>query len=112
MDPDTETTTETTTGVYRLPVTQYMRPDGRQEQNWIDVPEQLGALATAVLDDPRTRRFAAEVLMTGTVSFTLELADRDEPDPVNILTPNGPEVITAVEKLIRQAHAWVTTEES
>lgn len=96
---------------FRLQLTQYMRPNGRQEDTSIMVSAELGELATAVLADPRVRRFAVEVLMTDVASFTLELKGPSEPDPINLLVANGPGVIATVEKLIRQSHRWVTTGE-
>lgn len=92
-----------------IPFTQYLRPDGRTTPIEIDMPDDIEKEARQLIN--RGIRFEAEVLTTGMVSLTSRFANADE-DTINIqLCRNGPEVLTAVEKLIRTTSERVKDEE-
>jgi len=84
--------------------TQFLRPDGRTRPARIERPAKITTLATAIL--AAGGRFEIEELREGTVSMTVEHPDyEDEQGPVAIeLCENGPAVLDAVDKLIRDAH--------
>jgi hypothetical protein len=66
------------------------------------MPKELADRAFALIKNGFF--FECEVLMDGTVSMTCEGPDSDENGPIAIeLCPNGPEVPTAVRKLILAA---------
>jgi hypothetical protein len=78
---------------------QFMRPDGRQVTNTIERPPEIEAKAGAIVG--RGLRFEAEVLLDGTVSFTVSDGEED----IDIeLAQNGPEVPLAVDRLIERVH--------
>ena len=79
-----------------IPFTQYKYPDGRKVPLEVDRPFRIWAKAMALI--AQGFRFEAEVLQTtGEVSLTI--AD-DEEDLAIEVCSNGPEVLTAVDKLI------------
>jgi len=83
---------------------QYMRPDGRQKPTQcLDIKDDLRP--NYELMQQAGLNFAAEVLMSGMVSLTIE--DRVREEDVQILVvPNGPAVPRAVESLL----SWCTPE--
>jgi hypothetical protein len=85
-----------------IPFTQYMRPDGRKVPVSVERPEEIEAAAHAFI--ARGGWFECEELMTGHVSLTACAIVDDEPDDVAIeICRNGPEVPTAVDRLVRKA---------
>ena len=87
--------------------TQYMMPDGRTRDQWIDMEE----------DHPEAEEKARKIEAAGyyfememlsdykTCSFTIVHPSLDEGDPVDMaceLAFNGPEVIDAIVKLIME----------
>ncbi len=79
-----------------IPFTQFMYPNGHKVETGIDRPTEVWAKAMALI--AQGFRFEAEVLQSsGEISLTI--AD-DEEDLAIQVCPNGPEVETAVDKLI------------
>ncbi len=75
-----------TMSLYEIPVTQYLRPDGRKIRVYVDRPRDIYNKAMEIID--MGYRFETEVLTTGHVSLTI--AD-DEADHDIELTNNEPE---------------------
>lgn len=82
--------------------TQYMRPNGRQEQISIERDPEVEAKAKEI--EERGYRFEAEVLMNGMVSFTV-FSPVDDVDVASELVSNGPKVLDAVDRLVNGWHA-------
>lgn len=81
-----------------IPFTQYLMPGGRKTSVEIDRPPEVEQLADEVIS--RGWVFECEMLRTGAISFTVS----DGEDDVCIeLSPNGPQVLDAVDKLVRDA---------
>jgi len=78
--------------------TQYIRPNGREVSIEIevadDLEDQLHAIRSAGAE------LTAEVLTTGEVSLTIEEPDCGDWDC--IVVSNGPDVVSAVDSLIRR----------
>lgn len=84
-----------------IPFTQYLMPDGRKASVVIDVENDIAALAADIIS--HGFRFECEVLRTGQVSLTI--FDPEEEDDIDIrVVPNGPEVIEAIDSLVREFH--------
>lgn len=83
-----------------IPFTQYLRPDGKKQLIFIDRPDEIATVAKHVTD--KGFRFEAEVLTTGHVSLTV-FDPEDEVDIAIKVVPNGPEVVEAVDELVRIA---------
>ena len=78
---------------------QYLRPDGRTRMIEVDRPDDIYLLAAEVVAAGGV--FTAEELMTGTISVACEHGDAD----IAIeLSPNGPGVNEAVDRLVKKAH--------
>jgi hypothetical protein len=77
--------------------TQYIRPNGRPTTVTIDRPEEISALAAAIVKDGF--RFECEHLTTGHASLTIAGPDDDEDIEV---VPNGPEVPVAIDRMIKR----------
>jgi len=71
---------------FPVAVTQFKRPDGRQERTSTDLPDGYQAAYDDMSD--HGCRFEAEVLTNGMVSVTI--SDSDEDIDIS-LTPNGPQ---------------------
>lgn len=90
-----------------IPFTQYLRPDGRTRQVIFSVNGPAAGLAKSIMD--RGHRFEAEVLTTGEVSLTVtDPENEDGADLCIEISPNGPEVPTAVLKLIGRSSRILT----
>jgi len=84
-----------------IPFTQYLLPDGRTAHVEIERSPEVEAQAERFL--ALGGHFDAEVLRTGEVSFTAEVGD----DLCAIeVTPNGPAVLAAVDRLVATAAKW------
>jgi hypothetical protein len=81
--------------------TQFLRPDGRRETVWIERTAEVAALAKAIVE--AGGRFEIEELMDHTVSMAVEKGD-DGPVAME-LCKNGPDVLDAVDRLVREAAA-------
>jgi len=79
-------------------LTQYMMPDGRQVPVTINLDESLRPQYDRMKEDGR--RFAAEMLRTSEISLTIEDIQEEEDIDIRIV-PNGPEVPTAMEDMLR-----------
>lgn len=88
-----------------IPFTQYVRPDGRKRP--VDAPADRETYDLAQQVIAAGMRFECEVLTTGQVSLTV--AHRDE-DVAIELSPNGPEIDEALQRLVRKAHALIGAE--
>ena len=84
-----------------IPFTLYLLPNGRQVQTSIEVPDEISAMAQEIR--ARGNRFECEILTTGQVSLTVHNNQTEEDTAIEICA-NGPEVIKAVEKLVRTAY--------
>lgn len=78
-----------------IPFTQYLRPSGRPIPIELPCSEGLSGVVDEILK--RGYRFEVEVLRTGEVSFTIS---DGEQDLAIELSANGPEVPSAIDRLI------------
>ena len=89
-----------------IPFTQYLLPNGRKRATSIDVDEETKKLAQQFMD--AGGYFECEILSTEDISLT---ACFDQPDGDNDIAvevvQNGPDVIKAVQKLVRNAVEWL-----
>jgi hypothetical protein len=74
---------------------QYLRPDGRPKDIWIERPEEIAAAAELIWGSGL--RLEAEVLAGGTVSLTVS---NDAGDYAWEMCTNGPGIKEAVDRLI------------
>ena len=88
----------------RILFTQYLRPNGRAEEIWIERPDDVVTKAKAII--AAGARFEIEELSDGTVSMTVEHPDaEDQGQSVShLLCANGPEVPSAVDRLVSDAY--------
>lgn len=97
---------------YRIPFTQYLRPDGRQvETEALTRDVEVFNMAQHILS--AGGRFEAEIVGEPALVF-LEclIDDDDEPRCLsNQLIPNGPEVLMAVDTLVRDSYYVLVEEE-
>jgi len=84
-----------------IPFTQYLLPNGRTKEITIDRPGDIAELAEKFIQVGG--RFAAEILMTGQIALYAEKEDKEEEPVAMEIIPNGPEVIEAVDKIIKKA---------
>jgi len=82
--------------------TQYIRPNGQTQHVTIDMPQEIEKMAHELLD--HGFHFDIEELQTGMISMTCEHAFLEEMEAAIEVCPNGPEVVTSVENLVRQAY--------
>lgn len=84
-----------------IPFTQYVLPHGRKRAESIERPPEIETLAHKFINGGGW--YECEVLTTGHVSFTACLnTDEDGPQDIEIvISKNGPEVLDAVDKLVR-----------
>lgn len=88
-----------------IPFTQYLMPDGRKSPQEIDRPPDIEALAHAFI--ARGGAFECEMLRTGQVSFTaVAMLDGERQDIAIAVADNGPAVLDAVDKIVREAAAF------
>lgn len=83
-----------------VPVTQFMLPDGRRKAITVERPREIAERAHKIIG--RGLRFEAEVLMTGQVSLTVS-DPGEEVDLFIEISPNGPEVLEAFDRLVLAA---------
>ena len=81
--------------------TQYMRPSGAKKSNSIERPDDIADMADALVKIGMT--FSIEVLSTGVIAMYCE-DPCDEDTSYMRLCDNGPEVLEAVDELIREAY--------
>lgn len=86
-----------------IPFTQFLLPHGERRPEVIDRPADIGRLARDV--HAAGGRFTVEMLRTGAISLACEWRDCDIAIEV---VPNGPEVLSAVDRMIVEAHRLVT----
>lgn len=105
-----------------IPFTQYLRPDGRTRAESISRSPEIEALARRWID--AGGKFEAEVLTTGHVSLSAAMRiDEDAADDALVFTldgewhdvvmkicANGPQVLDAVDELVREAAALLPPE--
>ena len=90
----------------RVPFVQFLRPDGRRRNIWIERDAERARKATALRE--QGCRFEVEELLTGEASMTVERLHGGEDELVSIrVVPNGPEVPPAVDELIDEAYERV-----
>ena len=82
-------------GVYSIPFTQYLLPNGRKQEVTINRPKEIYDKAMAIIAAGYC--FEIEVLRTGHVHMTIS---NDEEDLTCEVVPNGPEVLKAVDRMI------------
>ncbi len=83
-----------------IPFTQFLRPDGRPRYGGFDRPDEIADLAEQIID--AGYNFTCEMLTTGQVSVAV---GDHEGDLATRVTPNGPDVLAAIDSMIREAHA-------
>ena len=84
-----------------VPLTQFMRPDGRQVPVTIEVAQDVADKARTII--ARGFRFECECLSTGQVSMTI--TDPEKGDLDIRVRENGPGIREAVEDMVRRFHA-------
>lgn len=85
---------------------QFLIPNGRQKPIQMHASEEIEKLAEECVQ--KGALFTAEVLTTEKVSFACEYKVDDEKQDICIeICENGPDVVGAVEKLIRDSHAFI-----
>jgi hypothetical protein len=84
--------------------TQFLMPDGRPTPVLIDRPVHIADLADKIVE--RGYRFECEMLPTREVSLTIT---NDEADAAIEIVPNGPEVPTAIDRMIEQFAASLSS---
>ena len=85
--------------------TQFLLPAGRQRKIEIDRPVEIEALATELVE--AGNRFEIEMLNDyKTISMTIEDDDEDGENIVRgmEIVENGPDVLNAIDKMVRAAH--------
>ena len=87
-----------------IPFTQFLRPDGRKTSVSIDMPEEIELMATALIESGY--KFEIEELSTGMVHMDCSTYGAEGPVALE-LCQNGPPVIAAVERLVRDSHITV-----
>lgn len=92
-----------------IPFTQYLRPDGRQRPCSIERPGVIEEMAKAVI--AAGYAFTVEELSTGEVSLEA-CRDSDESVLASEICDNGPPILAAVDKLMRDAYEAVQKEKS
>ena len=75
-----------------------MRPNGRRVNQSVEIPDTSRSDYEMILS--RGWNLAAEVLMSGMVSITVESEEQDEAMRV---VPNGPNVIDAIQQVLAEA---------
>lgn len=97
----------TSVGPNGILFTQYLRPNGRRKDVWVERSPEVAATAAKI--KAAGYHFDIEELMTGHVSMTVEpnTPDKDGEDaPIaHVLCSNGPPVLEAVDKLVADAAA-------
>lgn len=89
------------TAEYKIPFTQFIRPNGDTRTQWVARSGELADKAQAIIRNGL--RFEAEVLTTGEVSLTVH--DRKTGEDVAIeVCSNGPPVVDAIDRLISRAY--------
>lgn len=95
-----------------IPFTQFMPPFGEKKPTSITRPPDIEAAAMKLID--AGCRFEAEVLRTGEVSFEVVGPEDDHGDPRSLameVVSNGPDVLSAVDRLVIDATAAVAAGE-
>jgi len=86
---------------YAIPFTQYLLPHGRKVEVSIERPKDVYDKAMDIIKTGH--RFEVEILITGLVHMTIT-NDDDDQDQDGEIVNNGPEVPTAVDKMIMRFH--------
>ena len=84
--------------------TQFLRPDGRTRQVFIERPPDIVTKALMVVESGG--RFEIEVLSTGEISMTVEHSGDYGPIALYIC-PNGPDVPSTVDSLVHKAYTFI-----
>ena len=93
---------------FTIPFTQYLRPDGRKRRVFFDVLGDVAEQSKAIID--RGWLFEVEELTTGEVSLTVF----DPESQVNVsieVVRNGPEVVSAIDRLVLISYNVLLEEE-
>lgn len=88
-----------------IPFTQYLRPNGRRESVEVERPLDIEELAWEFIDSGGY--FECEELTTGQVSLTAGHPSCEAGDMAIVICENGPDVPTAVDKLVGNAIEWL-----
>jgi hypothetical protein len=84
-----------------IPFTQFLMPDGRRKAVTIDSTPEIETKAKELIAAGYC--FEIEMLMTGCIAMECCTPDGEEPLAFEICS-NGPPVVDAVNKLVRDAH--------
>jgi len=84
----------------QIPFTQYLLPNGAKQSTSIEMDDEISALAGELI--AKGYRFECEILTTSDVSLTC-VDPKDTGDIAIVICKNGPEVPSAVAKLVRHA---------
>ncbi len=82
--------------------TQFLRPDGRKVPTEIDMPEDVEKMAHELIS--AGCRFEIEELSTGVIHMDCTAIGGEGPLALE-LCDNGPPVVDAVERLVRESHS-------
>lgn len=84
--------------------TQYLRPNGKKVSAEIDMPEDIESMARRL--SSAGYKFEIEELSTGVVHMDCSADGAEGPVAIE-LCENGPPVVFAVERLVRESHEIV-----
>jgi hypothetical protein len=94
-----------------IPITQYKRPDGRKQSEWVRRPTDIEAAAKRFIDAGGS--YTCEVLRTGEVSLcAVKRVDGELRDVEVIVCPNDDSVLDALDKLVLLSVGHIKTEVS
>jgi hypothetical protein len=94
-----------------IPFTQFLRPSGERRQTFIDMPREVALLAKRFLEEGG--RYTSEMIRPGEVNLCAEFTIDDERrDIVSLIAQNGPDIVDAVEKLIRESYKFLQEHEA
>jgi hypothetical protein len=84
--------------------TQFLRPDGKQVPTEIDMPDEVEKMAHELI--LAGCRFEIEELSTGVIHMDCTMRGGEGPLALE-LCDNGPPVLEAVERLVRESHSLI-----
>jgi hypothetical protein len=89
-----------------IPFKQFLRPNARIADVTIDMPEHVALMAQVFIAEGGA--FTTEMIGPGEVSLCAEFEHEGElQDIACIISPNGPPITEAVEKLVQEAYEYL-----
>jgi len=89
-----------------IPFTQFLRPDGRRKDTWIDMPVEVELQARRFIEEGGS--YTSEILPGNDVSLCAEFTvDGERQDVVCIIVLNGPDVVAGVTRLVYESYEFL-----